>query len=525
MIFFTGRKFSTRLVCNRLIPALLAVLLAATVFIPPPAFALEEPEVTAGAAILVDVTTQQMLFSLNENERVYPASLTKIMTVLLAVEAIDSQRVSPDDYVTASENITYDLIPDGSTAEIKVGETMTLRSLLYCAMVQSANEACNIIAEYIGGSITNFIVMMNNRAVELGCTGTRFTNTHGIPDTGHYTTASDMAKIGVEATKHSLFMEICGTQRVELPSTNMTAIPRVYQNTNALLGDNAYYHGFRYEYARGMKTGHTNDAGYCLVSTIIREDKNLLAVVMGCPAATRQDGTLHVNSFSDSIALYEWAHNNWSYKDILRASTVIAEVAIEMGNGADRVSVRPESSISALLPNDIDLGSFERDVTIYSEVERRTLVAPINAGEILGEITIRQGDTVYGTANLVAASSIDLSKMYYIRTEISKTLGSKSVKTIAFVLFILLLLYIALVVQYKVRRIRYRRSLAKARRERDILRRQAVPPTPPAAQMRFREQDAFLGPDTQSEDDDDDFEQFDNVYDDEDYDDEDDYED
>jgi D-alanyl-D-alanine carboxypeptidase (penicillin-binding protein 5/6) len=117
------------------------------------------------------------------------------MTVLLAIEAIESEKVSLYDEVTASSDISYDLIPDGSSANITAGETMTLENLLYCAMVSSANEACNVIAEYIGGSIAAFIDMMNAKAEELGCTGTHFNNTHGLPDEDHYTTAWDFALI------------------------------------------------------------------------------------------------------------------------------------------------------------------------------------------------------------------------------------------------------------------------------------------------------------------------------------------
>ena len=171
---------------------LMAALLAV------PASALEDPGIDSRVAVVLDRKTGEVFYEQNADLRIYPASTTKIMTVLLAVEAIESGSVSAYDDVTATQNMTYDLIADGSNAGILVGETMPLINLLYCAMLPSANEACNVIAEFIGGSIPAFIERMNARAVELGCENTHFTNTHGLPDINHYTTASDFCKIALD---------------------------------------------------------------------------------------------------------------------------------------------------------------------------------------------------------------------------------------------------------------------------------------------------------------------------------------
>ena len=155
---------------------------------------LTPPELQSAAAIIIDQDTGRELYSLNADEQRYPASLTKIMTVLLAVEAVDRGEVSLDDSVTAGDEAIQGMVEDGSTANIQVGETMSLNDLLYCAMLSSANEACNIIAVYIAGSLDAFVEDMNSRAEEIGCTNTHFANTHGLPDSNHYTTARDSPK-------------------------------------------------------------------------------------------------------------------------------------------------------------------------------------------------------------------------------------------------------------------------------------------------------------------------------------------
>lgn len=176
---------------SKILSYILIFAVISAMLMPGSAAALSDPTTNAKAIVLVDTTTGSILFSKNADEKVYPASTTKIMTALLAVEAIENGKAALTDSVTAGSDIMTGLSEDGSTAGIVPGETMTLESLLYCTLLSSANEACNIIAEYIGGDIKTFVGMMNAKAKELGCTGTNFTNTHGLPDNNHYTTASD----------------------------------------------------------------------------------------------------------------------------------------------------------------------------------------------------------------------------------------------------------------------------------------------------------------------------------------------
>jgi len=451
---------------SKILSYILIFAIISAMLMPTSASALSDPATSSKAVVLLDTGTGNVLFAKSENEKVYPASTTKIMTVLLAIEAIEAGKVSPSDPVTAGANINAGLSDDGSTSGIVTGETMSLENLLYCAMLSSANEACNVIAEYIGGDIPTFIGMMNARAKELGCTGTNFANTHGYPDYNHYTTASDLGKIALEAYKHPLFMEISNTVTKTIPATNMSDA-RSISNTNGLINnDSELYPGYYYEYAKGIKTGHTNDAGYCLVSSATKDGVSLLCVVMGGIAIEKVD-KMEYSNFTDSVAVYNWAFENFSYRNILETTDLIKDIPVKLGKDADYVTVRPETAVKALMANDEDNSSFEQQITIYSEDSGEELSAPIEAGTVLGEISILRDGIVYGSSKLVACSSVEVSYSQLIREKLGKTL--KNPLVIVFLLIIIGLLgtYIFLVARYRKSKRKYLQELEMRRRARE----------------------------------------------------------
>ena len=446
------------------------ILLAAVMLgcFAPAALALDEPQVASNAALLMETDSRSLLYTKNENARVYPASTTKMMTVLLAVEAVEAGQVSLSDPVTATESMTYDLIPDGSSAGIQVGETMTLESLLYCAMLASGNDACNVIAEHVGGSISAFIERMNQRAAELGCVGTHFANTHGLPNENHYTTAWDFAQIALEAISHSEFMTICDTVTYQVPATNKSEA-RTLSNSNGLINDKSLlYPGYKYEYAHGIKTGYTSAAGYCLVSTAVKDDIQLLCVIMG-GVVEDQNGSMAYSNFTDSRRLYDWGFENFSFQNILDTNDEITRVAVTMGVDGDQVALKPQNALTAFLPNDMAADSFDLDIRTSVGEDGGPLRAPISAGEVLGEVTVSRNGVSYGTVKLVAATSVDLSKMSYLKTTVGDFFGLLWVKITAVILVVLLVLYIISVILYRRRRrryIRYMRAKQAAERRR-----------------------------------------------------------
>ncbi len=230
-------------------------------------------EITAGAAILMDVDTGTILYKKNINQVYYPASITKILTTLIAVE-----NSSMDEVVTFSEDAVYKT-QGGSGIWRDIGEVMTMEQCLYAVMLESANECAYAVAEHISGSISKFSKLMNEKAKELGCKSSRFMNPHGLPDEKHYVTAKDMAIIAKAAYENETFRAICGTKRYTIPPTNKHRESTYMVNHHKMLypkDTDAYL----YDYCIGGKTGYTNAAGNTLVTYAQKDGMTLLAVIL-----------------------------------------------------------------------------------------------------------------------------------------------------------------------------------------------------------------------------------------------------
>ena len=435
--------------------------------------ALPAPEIHARCALLCDLESGQTYYALNADQKAYPASLTKIMTVLLALEAIDRGEANLSDEVTAGADCQQGMDEESSTAGIQPGEVMTLEQFLYCAMLSSANEACNVIASWLAGSIDAFVQRMNDRAGELGCTGTHFMNPHGMPDENHYTTAADLRLITEEALKFPLFEKLFNTLSYSIPATNMSE-PRVLQNTNGLINPNAVmYPNYLYEPAAGIKTGHTNAAGYCLISTAEKNTVRLLCIVLGSDTSEKADGTLDFHNFTDTIDLYEWLYNNFSIQTVVSADTPLADVAVEMGSDADRVTVHPQADLAAVLPNETDLSLYEKQITIFSERDQTPVVAPVKAGDVLGELVVSKDGQELGRIPLVASVDVSLSHGVYLRQGLHNFFAKPVVLIALLVILAIVILYLVSYIRYqRRRRLRAQEMRRRRQQEEEYYRRQ-----------------------------------------------------
>ena len=370
-------------------------------------------EVEAKAALLIDPDTEELLYARNIHERLYPASLTKIMTCLLVLESLDRGEIARDTVLTASDVAVNSIPPDGSTAGIKAGEELTVESLLYCIMLSSANEGCNILAEAVSGSIDGFVEQMNQKAAALGCTDTHFVNTNGLPDSNHYTTAWDLYLITKEARTHPDFMPLVGTIFYEVPATNLSD-PRKLYTTNYLISSYRTS-GYIYKGAEGIKTGSTSAAGYCLVASASRSGRSLLSVVLGAERITLEDGTILTQSFSETIKLYDWGFDSFSRQVILRADELVGEVPVTLSQEQNTVKVHPAQEIERLLPKDIDL---TRDISRIITLSEESVEAPVTKGQVLGQITLSSGDTVYAQVDLLADEDVSASRLLVFRRDL-----------------------------------------------------------------------------------------------------------
>ena len=465
----------------RIIPFILTICLLFTLLSPCASATDEPPLHSAKAVVLADMDSGRLLYTLNADEQRSPASLTKIMTVLLAIEAIERGEVTLEEMVTAQEDCLEGLNSDSSTSDIRPGEIMSYQDLLYCAMVHSANEACNIIAHRVSGSVGAFVEQMNRRAAELGCTNTHFADPNGLSNEDHYTTAYEMYLITREALRHSLFAEICNTKGYDMPATNLSRA-RSFANSNALISpDSDYGSSYLYPFAAGVKTGFTQRAGYCLVSTAEKDGVHLLAVVMGCDGWLNT-GIEEYENFTDTIALYDWAFDNFAYRTAVSSTNVVTRVHVDMASEEDaNVNLRAQSDVSLLLPKDLDLSDIRLEPTVYEEM----LVAPINAGTVLGRAEIVIGGENYGRINLVNAAEVELSRKEFMSQRVHETLSRPWI--VVLLVFIVLLAggYFVLVLRYRAQRRKYLRRKRELAARRAARERSADPPLPVESTQRF----------------------------------------
>ena len=427
--------------------ALLVPLLGVT-----SARAYEDFDLDARAGLLIEAGTGEILYEKNAHQENYPASLTKIMVALLVMEAIDDGRLALTDEITATETAITGLSSDGSTANIKAGETLTVEELLYCMLIVSANEACNILGEAVSGTVGSFVARMNERAQELGCEHTHFVNASGLHDPQHYTTAWDLYLITCEAMKHEKFMEICNTKSHTVPATNLTDKPRELHTTNFLIS-NWRARGYVYRDAQGIKTGSTPEAGYCLISSAVRGSRHMISVVLGAERVTLEDGvTIQTRSFSETSRMFDWGFANFVRQDILSTDEPICEVPVALSSETNYVVAHASESLTCLLPENVTPEMLERTVTLTNE----TVDAPVAAGDTLGTLTLSYDGTVYGETTLLALNDVSASWFLTAQRDVIAFFSQTWVKL---VLLALVLLIAALIVYVTVfsRRRRYGR--------------------------------------------------------------------
>ena len=406
--------------------------------------ALEDPAPNCRAAIIVDGDNREVLYEFNGYQRMYPASITKIMTSLVVLDAVAAGELSLDTQVTASAQ-AVDLPWDSSTAGIKAGETLSVLDLLYCDLLPSGNDACNVLAEALSGTTAEFAARMNAKAQELGMKDSHFTNPHGLHDPEHYTTAYDIYLMAHAAMENETFRTIVGTAAHTLPATNLQP-ERTIHTTNGLLGS-WYFTGYLYSKAIGIKTGNTEEAGRCLASAAVDElGRTFYCVVLGSESVVREDGSRDFKHLSESKRLLEWAFQNFHRVTLLNQDTedVLREVAVSLSDEGDYVLAQPVGEISATMPSDYD----PKQAELIFDLPTQPIEAPITAGDKLGTVTFRYDGVEYGTLDMVAADSVARSNFLYTVQQIENYWAKWWVKAAVIggaALVVLLVVYVAAV--------------------------------------------------------------------------------
>lgn len=379
----------------------------------------------------------------NQDEKMYPASLTKIVTAIVTLNNVSNLQ----EQVTVSEAAFNILLGTGAqVAGLEIGDTLTVEQLLYLTMVHSACDASEVLAEYVGGTRDNFVKMMNDYAASLGCTGTNFVNPDGLHDENHYTTASDLAKITLDALKNSTFTKIAYTVEYEYDGMN-------YYNTNLMLrrGYLSYY----YEYAKGIKTGSTSEAGYCVITTASKDGYNYLAIVLGAPVIDyNNDGYEEKCSFIDAATLFKWAFGSLKYSTVIEQNEVLDEVPVENGKDADTLRLVAGEDVTAIVPNGLD----RSNIVIKAKNRPESVNAPIEKGDAVCTADIIYADQVVAEVQLVAADTVELSTFLTVLNAIKHFFSLTAVKIIIAVIVIGVAAYIGLFI--------YKSNEKKARKRR-----------------------------------------------------------
>ena len=334
--------------------------------------------VNAKAAILVDVSTGRVLCAQNEHERYSPASMTKIMPLLLITEAIDEGKIHLDDKVTASATAAA---KGGSQIWLKEGETMTVDELLRAAAISSANDACEALGEFLAGSEEALVKMLNDRAAQLGMNDTNFENCTGLDDTTdtHLTSAYDVALMSVELLRHDFIQKYTTVWMDSLRDGKTELV-----NTNKLV---RFYDG-----CTGLKTGTTNKAGCCVSASAKRGDTHLLAVVMGSPSSK--------DRFEGAKALLNWGFANYETVTPQFDKSVLKPVPVT-GGVADEIM----PNVPAIEP--VLLKKGEKDDLKIAVALSDSVLAPVEAGQKIGELSVCSGDEVLATYPLTAPRPVE----------------------------------------------------------------------------------------------------------------------
>ena len=369
----------------------LAALVTALLLLPGIAQADELPmkaeapiTLTSPSAILCEASTGQVIFEKNADERRPVASVNKVMTILLTLEAVDEGRVSLEDQVTVSPRAAS---MGGSQAFLDAGERYKLSELLKTVIVASANDSAVALAEHLAGTEESFVRLMNTRAEELGLTNTHYANCTGLPAQEHYTTARDVAKLSAQLDLHPIYYRYSSIWMDEIKHRGgrVTSLT----NTNRLI---RFYPG-----CDGYKTGSTNEARYCVSATAKKEGMRLIAVVLGTPAGQTR--------FDEARAMLEYGFANVQLvTPIAQGQALDMTVPVRLG-GRDEVSVLSGGTCS-LLERRGEKNALSLEAALVEKVN-----APVYAGDVLGEIRVKRGDEVVAVVPAVAGEDVQLPGM------------------------------------------------------------------------------------------------------------------
>lgn len=422
-------------------------LLAASVITPITASAYEVTgfDITANAGMLVSLDTGDILFEKNIDEKVYPASITKIMTGVIILE---SGKYQPDNKVAITEEVLDMVLGTGLAVSLMTeGEEFTEKDLLYMVLMSSFGDCTYLAAIHYGGSVEGFVAKMNEKAAELGLSGTHYSNPVGLHEEETYTTVRDIYTLATYALKNETFKEITSSTRYTFSTSKSPK--KTLTTTNFLIDPNTNYY---YPYADGVKTGFTDEAGRCLVSTASCEVKNFkynyMCILMGCPnkAGKRVE-------FLQSAELYRWAFLNFSRKEIARSDEPVCEMPVKLSMDADFVPLYFKEPFVSILPNEAD----DSTIVIKTELSYDSVDAPVKKGTVLGTAQVYYAEKVIGRVELIAGNDVKESQLLIFFEAVKNIFSSKYMKLIYGLIGLGIIIFIIMFIKLNFSKIRKRK--------------------------------------------------------------------
>ena len=391
-------------------------------------------DVASNAALLISLDTGEVIYEKNADVQLHPASTTKIMTSALAMEMCADLKGTT---VTVPEGVWAEF--DGlnvSTAGLVVGEELSMYDLVCCMMLQSGNEAASTVRDYYGSQA--FLDMMNQKAAELGCTNPHFNNPHGVFSADHYTSARDLAIITQWALTVPGFKEISEMARYDKAETNKNEAVTLV-STILLQDPNSYYYS-RDININGVKTGTTDEAGRCLVSTAQKGGMSFLLVTLGGPLETdsRYWELGGSSAFTDAMLIYKWAFDSLALENVVDVSEAVAEVELKYARAKDALLVYPDSAVFMVINKNAE---GERVVTYATELPE-DVKAPVTNGQQIGSARVMLDERYVGDVKLVAREEIPLSRFVMTMDIVAEVMSSRPAKIVYLVLIIAVMIYL-----------------------------------------------------------------------------------
>jgi D-alanyl-D-alanine carboxypeptidase (penicillin-binding protein 5/6) len=367
--------------------------------------------ISSEAAVLINLDRDITVFEKNPTKKMYPASLTKIVTAMVVLDNVTDLDNTEFEAPLAVFDELYG--QGASSVGYSRGEVATVTDLMYSMLMLSACESAGILAWNVGGTQAEFIEMMNDKATAIGCTGTHFVNPHGLYDPNQYTNARDMALIAQFAYKnYPKLIDIATTKEYVMQATNYQAQGwKTIKHTNKMLDPNSDYY---YQYCKGLKTGTLDESGRCLATLGSRDGNNYLFVTLGSPLYDA-DGNSSYKLYEDHANIYEWAFNNFSYQKILTTDKEVTEVKVRFGQGTDYVLLVPGGEYMTLWPNNLDTSTIKEDISTADFIGASGIIdAPIEKGQVLGSLTLSHSGNTLITVPLVTKNSVSLDNLAFL---------------------------------------------------------------------------------------------------------------